>query len=93
VLKDIAIGAGWFIHKRFLLPIGHARLGADGTTLLADLTKERVKRFPGFDKDVFERMTAENVRQLDAAIADACSSQVGPSSSGDDHYRVPDWWK
>ena len=52
---------GWFTHKRFLVPIGHVSLG--GSTLTADLTKERVKRFPGFDKREFEKLSSRRPEQ------------------------------
>jgi sporulation protein YlmC with PRC-barrel domain len=91
--RHIAVGAGWFIHKRFLLPIGHATLGADGVSLVADVTKERVKRFPGFDKNEFERLTADEMSQLDASLANACIPTDGTSSNVDDHFRVPAWWR
>ncbi|MCU1381430.1 MAG: hypothetical protein JWL71_127 [Acidobacteria bacterium] len=91
--RHIAVGAGWFMHKHFLLPIGHATLDAGGTKLVADLTKERVKRFPGFDKSEFERLDAGQLAQLDATLAAACATDTGGGSSVDDHYQVPGWWK
>ena len=41
---------GWFRSKEFLLPIGHARLDREREVLVADLTRDRVDKFPGFDK-------------------------------------------
>jgi len=91
--RHIAVGAGWFMHKHFLLPIGHATLDAGGKKLVADITKERVKRFPGFDKSEFERLDADQLAQLDATMAAACATDHGTSSGLDDHYQVPGWWK
>jgi len=87
---------GWFTHKHFLLPVGHAMLNGDGTKLIADVTKERVKRFPGFAKHTFEKLTDEDVKQLDAAIAAACCPDevvVVTTWEASKHYRYPDWWK
>jgi len=64
--RHVAVGAGWFMHKHFLLPIGHVSRSADGTTLVADIGKDRVERFPGFDKSEFERLGPEQLTQLDA---------------------------
>jgi len=88
--RHIVVSSGWFFHKHFLLPIGHAALNADGTRLIADVTKERVKRFPGFDKGEFERLTADALKRLDETMAAACASD---NASDVDHYRLPDWWE
>ena len=36
--RHVAVEAGWFIHKHFLIPVGHASIGTDGT-FVADITK------------------------------------------------------
>jgi PRC-barrel domain len=87
---------GWFTHKHFLLPVGHAMLNGAGKKLIADVTKEHVKRFPGFDKGRFEKLTDEDVRQLDAAMTAACCPDevvVVTTWEASPHYRYPDWWK
>jgi uncharacterized protein YrrD len=91
--RHVAVGAGWFIHKHFLLPIGHVSRSADGKKLIADITKERVERFPGFDKSEFERLGPDQLTQLDATMAAACAADGSGSGALDDHYRVPGWWK
>ncbi|MGH9141146.1 MAG: PRC-barrel domain-containing protein, partial [Vicinamibacterales bacterium] len=73
--RHIVVTAGWFIHKRFLLPIGHASIGTDGTQLNADITKERVRRFPGFERSEFEKLSAEDLNRLDQAMAAACTDE------------------
>ena len=63
--RHVAVRAGWLFHKHFLLPIGHVRLREDRSKPIADVTRERVDRFPGFDKDEFEQLTADQLRQFD----------------------------
>src|ERR1700712_5109133 len=41
---------GWFKSKNYLLPVGHARMDGDNDALVVDLAKDRIERFPGFDK-------------------------------------------
>jgi hypothetical protein len=87
---------GWFTHKHFLLPVGHAMLSGAGSKLIADVTAERVKRFPGFDKDTFNKLTDEDVKQLDQAMAAACCPDevvVVAAWEMGGHYRYPDWWE
>jgi sporulation protein YlmC with PRC-barrel domain len=91
--RHIAVSAGWFLHKHFLLPIGHAVLSGDGTKLIADVTKERVNRFPGFHKEHFVQLTAEELKQLDETLAAACAAGDAEAGDFDSHYRTPDWWE
>ena len=87
---------GWFTHKHFLLPIGHAMLSDGGAKLIADVTKERVKRFPGFDKNRFNKLTDQDIAQLDQAMAAACCPDevvVVTAWETGGHYRYPDWWE
>ena len=90
------VGAGgWFTHKHFLIPVGHVTL--NGPSLVADLTRERAKRIPGFDKGEFERMSTDDVKRMNAELATACSLDgvtiVAAVWDAGDHYRAPDWWK
>jgi hypothetical protein len=90
--RHVVVAAGWFIHKHFLLPIGHVALSDTGNALVADITKERVARFPGFDKSEFEKLGAADLTRLDAAIADAWVDD-GVSRDLDTHFNVPAWWE
>src|SRR5437762_345616 len=63
---------GWFRSKEYLLPVGHARLDLSRKALVADLTRERVARFPGFDKDEFARLSGSELERFGAATAAAC---------------------
>ena len=55
---------GWFKSKHFLLPVGHVRFDADVEALKADLTRDRVERFPGFNKDEFDKLTADDLKKF-----------------------------
>ena len=93
---------GWFKSKHFLLPIGHVTFNSDdeGDRLIADISRERIDRFPGFDKDEFDKVTPESVKQLNDEICEACGASPGsyrpdePYNAAWDRpdYRYPDWW-
>jgi hypothetical protein len=87
--RHIVVSAGWFIHKHFLLPIGHASMNVDGTKLVTDVAKDNVNKFPGFDKGEFEQLSQESLAKLDRTLADAS----GLVASLEIHYRVPVWWQ
>jgi hypothetical protein len=95
----VVVGSsGWFKHKHFLLPIGHVALPSAGKTLVTDLTKDRVERFPGFDKDEFKQLSEADLKRLDNTMSSTCCPdevvalnlvewETAP------HLRSPTWWE
>jgi hypothetical protein len=94
----VVVGSGgWFRHKHFLLPIGHVALPPARKTLVADLTKDRVERFPGFDKDEFKQLSEADLKTLDNTMStmccpdDAVAIEVMEWETAP-HLRSPSWW-
>jgi hypothetical protein len=91
---------GWFKSKDFLVPIGHARIDDDRDAIVVDIPKERIDRFPGFDRDEFERLNEADIRRMNDAICEACSdasviyTPTDPLSTAwaRPEYTQPDWW-
>jgi len=91
---------GWFKSKNYLLPVGHARMDDDNDALVVDLAKERIERFPGFDKDKFEKMSEEELRRFndDTCVASSATGVTYPASEPFDsqwsrpQYAKPSWW-
>jgi hypothetical protein len=89
---------GWFSSKYFLLPVGHASLDSTESKLIADVTRDRVRNFPGFDRDEFAKLTDADLDRMDRQIVTACSPNdaIGadrPARYADStHYRNPSWW-
>jgi hypothetical protein len=88
--RHVVVAAGWFIHKHFLVPIGHVTLDADSTRLSADITKEQVKGFPGFDKGEFEKLSGDDFDKLDHMMATVSAGVA--ATDFDSHYRLPAGW-
>jgi hypothetical protein len=93
----IVVGSGgWLKHKHFLLPVGHVSLSSDSTKVVADITKDRVERYPGFDKDEFETLSDDDLGRMTDTISTACCPDevVTPDVSVWDttHYAYPTWW-
>ncbi|MBI4486853.1 MAG: PRC-barrel domain-containing protein [Acidobacteria bacterium] len=91
---------GWFKTKHYLIPVGHARLDADRKVLAADLTRDQIKKFPGFDLGKFEKWTDADIERFSRETADACcvdvvvvSTEPATDWGGSSHYRLPDWWQ
>jgi hypothetical protein len=93
---------GWFKSKHFLLPVGHASIEVqnDKEALVADVERDRIRRFPGFDKDNFEQISPEAIKAMNDDICIACGVEVVsyPASEPYDaawnrrDFATPDWW-
>jgi len=60
---------GWFTSKYFLLPMKNAQLDQSRPVVMADLTREEVREFPGFDKDEFSSITDDELSRLTSRSA------------------------
>jgi hypothetical protein len=97
----VAVDAGgWFRSKEFLLPVGHVRLDTDREALVADLSRERIEKFPGFDRDVFEKMSEDELRRFNEQTCSACTIEgvavvSAPGGLGWERsdYQAPEWWR
>jgi len=91
---------GWFRSKHFLLPVGHVALDSEAHRLVADLSREHVKRFPGFDLDEFKKMSDDDLYRISRQIVAACCPEEAIDASQPvetrfeiwAHYRTPTWW-
>ena len=94
---------GWFKSRHFLLPIGHVTFDAGNEALKVDLDRDRVERFPGFNRDDFDRLTPDDVRRLNEDTLRACVVTGGafsyPEAEGywvaweRSDFDYPDWWR
>lgn len=91
---------GWFKSKEFLVPIGHAHIDDDRDALVIGIAKERIERFPGFDRDQFQTLGEDDIRRMNDVICENCrdSSTVYPAADplspiwGAPEFTQPDWW-
>jgi hypothetical protein len=89
---------GWFKSKDYLVPVGFAKIDGDNDALVVDLTKERIERFPGFNKDAFERMSEDELRRFsDETCNTGTTTGVAVAESytttwDRPEYAMPGWW-
>lgn len=91
---------GWFKSKHLLLPVGHVRLDADAEALKVNLTRDRVERFPGFDKNEFDKLTAADLKKFNDQTLQVCAlsaytySEAEPYSAAWNRpeFSYPEWW-
>ena len=85
---------GWFKSKDFLLPIGHAQLDGDRDAIVADISREHVRNFPGFDKKAFSSLSDDDLKRLNDETCEACCvADVTVAVWDRPHYRQPVWWQ
>ncbi|MEQ1730181.1 MAG: PRC-barrel domain-containing protein, partial [Vicinamibacterales bacterium] len=99
---------GWFKSRNFLVPIGHSRIDDDQDALIVNIPKERIERFPGFDRDEFQTLQEDDINRMNDVICEALgdtpaaytpasylpTTSADPLSSawGRPAYTQPDWW-
>lgn len=90
---------GWFKTKHYLVPIGHARLDVGRKALVAGLTRDQIKKFPGFDLDTFQKWSNEDMARFSQETTDACcvdvtvvTTEPAAGWNTSSHYLRPDWW-
>jgi sporulation protein YlmC with PRC-barrel domain len=91
---------GWFSSKQFLLPIGQAHLDADRDALVINLTKDQVKRFPGFDKDEFDTLSTTDIKRINddiGMVLDPTAAYTADEPYYEawtrQYYQYPEWWE
>jgi len=94
----VVVDAGsWFTSKYVLIPVGHIGLDAASRRMIADISRDRVKRYPGFDRDEFERLSPEELERMDEQMVSACCpDDLRDRSSARlyerRHYQSASWW-
>jgi hypothetical protein len=86
--RHVVVSAGWFIHKHFLVPIDQVQLHDQDTELRANVLKSQIAETPGFDKEEFDRLAAEDATRLDEMIVAA----TGAGAEIADNYQMPTGW-
>jgi hypothetical protein len=93
----IVVDAGhWLRHKHVLLPVGHVMLEENGRKMMTSVSKERIARFPGFDRSEFEKMSKDELREMAKSMALVCGCPdeafIAVEWETWNHYAYPSWW-
>lgn len=93
---------GWFSSRKFLVPIGHARIDGDGDALVLDVTRDTISKYPEYDRNSFEKLEGDELRRYEQRFAEACCptdvAAASDTSRGSgygewQHSQQPDWWR
>jgi ferritin-like metal-binding protein YciE len=88
---------GWFIGRRYLVPVGKGRFDASNRRLVFDLTKEQVQRYPEFSTSAFMSMSEDELRRYERRVLGAVNPEAGLEPQYWEayerlpEYEEPDW--
>jgi hypothetical protein len=94
----VVVDAGsWFTSKYVLLPVGHIALDSSRNRLISDVPQERIRRFPGFDREQFAELSEAELNRMDEQMATACcpGETLATGSTVYEtrrHHQSPSWW-
>jgi hypothetical protein len=89
---------GWFSSRHYLVPIGHTRVDTANETLVLDIDKTAITRYPAFDPDLFAELNDDELRSFESQTVSACCPQETTAANAWGyetwaHYRQPEWWR
>jgi ferritin-like metal-binding protein YciE len=89
---------GWFLGRRYLLPVGKATLDSARRALVVDLEKHTFKRYPEFHTHGFMAMSDDEARRYEWRVLEAidpnAARRTRPAAVAYeeyDYYQVPAW--
>jgi ferritin-like metal-binding protein YciE len=83
---------GWFIGRRYLVPVGKGRLDAATQNLIIDLDREKLHRYPEFNTNAFMTMSNEHVRAYERRIMGAINPDAARGARYWESYdRLPEY--
>jgi ferritin-like metal-binding protein YciE len=90
---------GWFIGRRYLVPIGQGQFDQAGRTVSIDVDKEALKRYPEFSTGAFLSMSDDEIRRYERRVLSVVDPNAGveprywESYDRLPAYSRPDWWR
>ena len=90
---------GWFKSKHYLMPVGQLHLDDDRDALVVNLSKDQISKFPGFDTDRFDTLTADDIARINGEtlavvepLTDYATSSPYDAAWSRPSYQEPSWW-
>jgi len=96
-LYYVVDSGGWFVGRRYLVPVGKGRLDTATQTLVIDLDRDQIKRYPEFSTNAFLSMSEDQLRGYERRLIGSISPQASRSPaywrSYDElpDYQQPSW--
>jgi ferritin-like metal-binding protein YciE len=98
-LYYVVDSGGWFVGRRYLVPVGKGRFDSANKQLVIDLTKDQVQRKPEFSTNAFMAMSDDEIRRYERRVLSALNPEAARQASYWEayerlpEYQEPDWLK
>jgi ferritin-like metal-binding protein YciE len=83
---------GWFMGRRYLVPVGKASFEATRKALVVDLDRDTVKSYPEFSTNAFMAMSDDEVRRYERRVLHTINPNAAASTTYWESYdRLPEY--
>jgi ferritin-like metal-binding protein YciE len=88
---------GWFMGRRYLVPIGRGRLDASSRSLQVGFDKDALRRLPEFSTSAFMAMSDDQMQSYERRVLSAVNPDAGQAPRYWEaydtlvEYRQPEW--
>ena len=83
---------GWFMGRRYLIPVGRASLEASRNALVVDADRDIIRSYPEFSTHAFMAMSDDEIRRYERRILHTINPNASASTTYWEAYdRLPDY--
>ncbi len=83
---------GWFMGRRYLIPVGKASFEATRQALIVDMDRDTIKTYPEFSTTAFMSMSDDEVRRYERRVLHTINPNASASTTYWESYdRLPEY--
>jgi ferritin-like metal-binding protein YciE len=83
---------GWFMGRRYLIPVGRASLEASRNALVVDVDRDTIRSYPEFSTNAFMAMSDDEIRRYERRVLHTINPNASASTTYWESYdRLPDY--
>ena len=83
---------GWFMGRRYLVPVGKATFEATRKALVLDVDRDTIKTYPEFSTNAFMAMSDDEVRRYERRVLHTINPNASASTTYWESYdRLPEY--
>jgi ferritin-like metal-binding protein YciE len=83
---------GWFMGRRYLVPVGRANLEATRHALVVDVDRDTIKSYPEFSTNAFMAMSDDEIRRYERRVLHTINPNAAASTTyWESYHRLPDY--
>ena len=83
---------GWFMGRRYLIPVGRASLEASRNALVVDVDRDTIRSYPEFSTNAFMAMSDDEIRRYERRVLHTINPNASASTTYWESYdRLPEY--